>query len=307
MKTGKEVSIEATETGLTIEVASVSPEAEYERRKNELIERLQAGAFTLSFSSLTHFAVSPRAFIKYKLQEKKTTDAMQMGNVVHCLILEPDEFSSRYAVGPEADLTTNKGKAIFSEFLNPFMPDGWEWTRKADLLKQALQYSGIEVITRAVYEEARMRANSVMNNRAARNILNQIGETELAVEYEINGFRFKGKIDGEGASARIDLKNYPDATIRNVERDLIFGEYKMQGYCYQEARGAKPYYVLAVDGDGEVSVHGLSPHIIAKGGDHLMFLTDHFRRAIEESRVFPEVWDESQDFWLYNSNGVNYL
>lgn len=279
----------------------------HQARKMELIAKLQRGDFNLSFSSLSQFAISPRAFINYKLGERTTTDAMAMGSIVHCLVLEPDEFSSRYAVGPEANLATKVGKEAFSAFLDQYLPVGWEWTNKADLIRQVMATCNIEVVTNSVYEEAKMRAKAIMDNQAARWVLNQIGETEIKVEYTINGFKFKGAIDGEGPSARIDLKNYPSAVIRPVERDLIWGDYKMQAYCYGEARGAKPYYIIAVDGDGEVSVHGLSPKLIADGGERLDFLTRHFQRAIDESCIFPDVWDMSQDFWLYHSNGINYL
>ena len=45
----------------------IEPKAE---EKAALIAELQSGNYKLSFSSLSAFAVSPRAFIAYKLQEE---------------------------------------------------------------------------------------------------------------------------------------------------------------------------------------------------------------------------------------------
>jgi hypothetical protein len=45
--------------------------------KDELIDKLQSGKFSLSYSSLAAFSVSPRAFVAYKIKERdRTTKAM---------------------------------------------------------------------------------------------------------------------------------------------------------------------------------------------------------------------------------------
>lgn len=45
------------------------------------------------------------------------TDALRVGNAIHCAILQPDLFESEYAAKPECDRRTREGKALYAEFL----------------------------------------------------------------------------------------------------------------------------------------------------------------------------------------------
>ncbi|MBT7493497.1 MAG: hypothetical protein HN704_18010, partial [Bacteroidetes bacterium] len=69
---------------------------ERKAKEREVIDKIVKRQFHLSASSLKSFKQSPKAFIDYKLKEWKQTDAMLSGSMVHCLILEPEEFEKRY-------------------------------------------------------------------------------------------------------------------------------------------------------------------------------------------------------------------
>jgi hypothetical protein len=57
-----------------------------------IISGLMSGESHLSYSSLKAFKKSPIDFINYKMGKKETTDAMLFGSMLHCLVLEPQDF-----------------------------------------------------------------------------------------------------------------------------------------------------------------------------------------------------------------------
>ncbi len=72
----------------------------------------------LSFSSIKQFIRSPQHYIQYLTQERKQTDAMLLGSVVHNLILQPEKFNDNFAVEPEFNKRTNQGKEDYQKFLD---------------------------------------------------------------------------------------------------------------------------------------------------------------------------------------------
>lgn len=74
----------------------------------------------ISNSSLSTFSYDPsyyhKVYVTKELVDKKESSALTMGSVIHCLLLEPDEFEKRYVVstlGPEA-----KPSGMMLEFVN---------------------------------------------------------------------------------------------------------------------------------------------------------------------------------------------
>lgn len=51
-----------------------------------------------------------------RLNPMEKTPALVMGSLFHTLVLEEDQFSSRYAVLPDIDRRTKEGKILFAEF-----------------------------------------------------------------------------------------------------------------------------------------------------------------------------------------------
>jgi hypothetical protein len=284
-----------------------------QEEKQALIAQLQSGEYTLSFSSLSAFAISPRAFIAYKLQERKSTPAMQMGEAVHCLVLEPEKFDERYFVAPEVNGATKEGKAtwakIYEDFCGP-LPDGA--TPKIEEIKAAiLAATGTIVIAGKDASEARARARAVVNNRAARYVLDQITHTERRVEFDFQGVKFKGMIDAHGKGIIADLKNMPDATYDRATMAIWGRRLHWQAFGYDAAlNGGNACHIIAVDGIGEVSVHRFAQHHLDRAEKQMKEYVYQFKRAVVESIFEPSIWDASQEFWLttdMNEHGINHL
>src|SRR5687767_9617340 len=83
--------------------------------RQEHIDRIVNGLMShenhLSYSSISAFKHSPRKFIDYKMGIKEETDAMLYGSMLHCLVLEPDDFFNRYHTIEDGDICNQIGGA----------------------------------------------------------------------------------------------------------------------------------------------------------------------------------------------------
>jgi len=76
----------------------------------------------LSSSFLRNMSRSP-AHAKYLADMDRDTAALQIGRALHCAVLEPAEYGTRYRVGPQCDRRTKQGKADWAAFESSCSPD----------------------------------------------------------------------------------------------------------------------------------------------------------------------------------------
>lgn len=69
----------------------------------------------ISNTLLTAFSQAPAVYDFIRSHPPEPTDAMIEGSLLHCLVLEPAEFSKRYAVAPET--VTHKGSKEWKDFV----------------------------------------------------------------------------------------------------------------------------------------------------------------------------------------------
>ena len=99
----------------------------------------------VSKSQLDDIAISPAVYQWKKsapVDEEKLT-ALDMGTALHCLLLEPDEFESRFIIAPEFNRRTNAGKEAEKEFLDDCKATGktvmtFEEGRKLRLMRESV-------------------------------------------------------------------------------------------------------------------------------------------------------------------------
>ena len=293
----------------------IEPKAE---EKAAVIADISNGKFGLSYSALTAFAISPYAFIAYKVQERKQTPAMLMGEVVHCRLLEPDEFDKRYRIAPNVSASTTEGKqawaGIFEEMVgeelarnkvgNPVLP------KLADLIEEIKLKTGITVIPGKVAEEGDFRARRLLKNRASRWVIDQITETEMPIEFELGGVKIRGRVDGKGSDLIMDIKNVVNAELHAASYAIRARKLHWQAWAYSRATGIRKYYIVCVDGRGEVSVHLVSDKMLDQAEIEVTEYVDRFKDLAIEGMFDPSVWEQSQDFWLKSSenpNGINFM
>lgn len=247
-----------------------------------VIDSLMDHTGHLSFSSLKAFAESPATFAEYKLAKKEPTEAMQFGSMLHCLVLEPQDFDNRYLCLDDADIIAQIGGA------KPRATKLYkEW--KAITVAEA---GDREIVDTNSYISAKIIASNVLHNRASRKILDMCWEHEKPIEWEFKNFIFRGFIDGKGEKAICDLKTCSDAKPKKFQRDLIDNKYYLQAAMYLYAIGENiPYYIIAVDKDSGVSVHKLEDRLIEHGMEEYNTLLDSFNECI-----LKDAFDQSYDF-----------
>lgn len=258
---------------------------------DELVSRLLNGEEPLSYSSLSNFAESPKHFIEYKLEKKKTTDAMTFGQVVHCLVLEEGDFEKRYFIIDDTEQCNKIGGA---------KPRATK-LYKAWLKDLISQNNGKELISPQCYLDAKAMQLSIKTNFPANNLLKQKGENEIKANWEYLNFKFRGFIDKYKAGKFIlDLKTCADASPRKFQRDIISMDYHLQSAMYLTAVNEDvPYYLIAADKSGGVSVHLLDERLINLGRERYAFLMENLNRCI-----LLDAFNRSFDFYSERGDGI---
>ena len=183
----------------------------------------------ISNSALSTFSYDPsyyhKVYVTKELQDKKESDALTFGSLVHCLILEPQEVQNRYVIStlkPE-EIPTSMMLDYFTALLKQEIHDdlakltayqasGYklsidkvlENAKKYDkYYQEKLACKDKTVITQAVYDTARAAADVAMDNPQWQAILGkgkkwtEYKELEITWTEEVNGMEldFKAKLD----------------------------------------------------------------------------------------------------------------
>ncbi len=257
---------------------------------DNIVHRLMSHEDHLSYSSISAFKNSPRKFIDYKTGVKDETDAMLYGSMLHCLVLEPDDFFNRYHIIEDLDICNQIGGA------KPRATKVYkEW------YQTALQEAGEKKIVETNdYHAARIAAANVTNNRASAKILSMADQREKPLDWEFKNFKFKGFIDGDGEKIIFDLKSCPDASPQKFQREIMQRGYYMQAAMYLCGLGqVKDSYIIAVDKLNGVSVHKLENKLIEHGATEYNEILDKFNHCI-----LTDAFDQSHDFWSDRWDGT---
>lgn len=259
-------------------------------RAETIVSALMRHESHLSYSSLSAFKKAPSVFIDYKMGVKEETDAMVFGSMVHCLVLEPQDFENRYHCIDDADIINQIGGA------KPRATKAYkEWYAVAK--SEAGEKILIETDD---YLNAKIIASNVRHNRASRKILDLCWEHEKPISWEFKNFMFKGFIDGIGDKAICDLKTCADASPKKFHREIIDRSYYLQAAMYLYAEGKMlDYYIIAVDRVGGVSVHLLEKSLIEHGMIEYNKLLDSFNECI-----IKDAFNQSYDFWSERWDGI---
>lgn len=274
----------------TEEIEEVLILEDRETKVQKLISDLMDGTKTLSFSSLKAFRNSPSDFIDYCFREKKQTDAMLLGILVHCLVLEPEKFAERYTVMDDTEIM-----AQLADSGNPRNTKIYkEW--KAKFLASCVG----ETITLKMKQQAEIIAGNIIHNRAAAKVLKLCPNREQKIEWQYKNFGFTGYYDAGGEKARVDIKKVPDASPQAAQRTIIKMWYHGQAGMYLTAEGVMlPFYIICADAKGGVSVHKIHKSLIEHALEEYSTLVDKFNECL-----FKESFNQSYDFWAESYDGI---
>ncbi|MES0445018.1 MAG: PD-(D/E)XK nuclease-like domain-containing protein [Desulfobacterales bacterium] len=158
----------------------------------------------------------------------RPTPAMLLGTLVHCAVLEPEEFDDRYVVAPVINKRTNAGKAEWKEFV------------EANAAKA--------VLTMEEKDTAFYIARCVMAHSVARDLLTG-GEAERVYSWENEkfGVACKGKADYVNGNIVVDLKTAQDASPGGFSRSCANFGYHMQDAHYTEGSQCDQFIFVVVE------------------------------------------------------------
>jgi exodeoxyribonuclease VIII len=170
-----------------------------------------------------------------------------MGHAVHCLALEPNEFSNRFAIAPKCDRRTNAGKAQWAQFL--------------------VDCEGKELLEDQEYEDALDCVRALNNHPQFATIMAQPRRVEVPFEFELFGHRFKAKPDAiiDSMKLILDIKTTDDASPHRWQWSAVDYGYHRQQIIYQEAlrqaTGKKYRFYFAVVEKPRPSTRGIPPTV----------------------------------------------
>lgn len=261
-------------------------------RVQTIIDRLMAQEDHLSYSSLSAFKNSPKTFIDYKMGIKEETESMLYGSMLHCLVLEPEDFPNRYHVLDDRDICNQIGGAK-PRATNKYK----EWKETA-----FAEAEGKTLVETDDYLTAKFTADNIHHNRASSRLMRECPMHEIPLDWEYKNFKFKGFKDAEGEKKMFDLKTMPDARPAKVHRQIIDMGYYLQAAMYLYGGGTvKDYYIIAVDKKNGVSVHKIHHKLIEQGMIEYENLLNKFNQCI-----LSDSFDQSHDFYseLYDGTFI---
>lgn len=170
----------------------------------------------ISRSELWRMHESPEKFKYYKDHPPEPTPSLLFGQVVHKLLLQPEDFETDFAVMPEIDRRTKDGKEAYSAFL--------------------AACEGRSVVPYDMYQTAQEMAEKAMSEPMVRKLL--AGQKEVP-------FFWTDEDTGEECKCRVDCLTYEDndpiptiidyKTAANAKTDIFNNSIYKYGYHFQSA------------------------------------------------------------------------
>ncbi|HHX3461816.1 TPA: PD-(D/E)XK nuclease-like domain-containing protein [Legionella pneumophila] len=193
----------------------------------------------ISRSALMEIKRSPYHYwYKYlnpNAEPEKPTPAMKLGEYVHALVLEPNEFSKRYVVEPQIEPLPKVGllKDLGREEYDRQKLARESMSCANELIMDAFykESEGKEVIKPDVYLEAKSIADAVLCNDIAQSLFDGVKvEQSIYFTHKETGLQCKVRPDAWLGSLVTDLKTCADASYSSFQSAAF-----KEGYFIQAA------------------------------------------------------------------------
>lgn len=178
-------------------------------------------------------------YINPDFEKPEPTPAMQLGSLVHTMVLEPELFDSEYIIKPE---TTPIPKALKLKDVGREAYDANKTEREAisaanDLELERFQKAAENktIVSRETYEQANAMKEAVLNDETARNLINDAQiERSIYFTHEPTGLQSKVRPDAWLGTVVTDLKTVRDASFRAFQNEAYkLGYFVQAGMIYK--------------------------------------------------------------------------
>lgn len=198
----------------------------------------------ISRSGVMRFKQSPWHYWHRYLNPEKTeafcSPAMKLGELVHALVLEPEQFKERYAVKPElldvpkVGLLKDLGREeydIQKDIQQSVKDENFRIMETFDLNTE-----GKELISFDMFHEARLYADAVLKDNIAQSLFTDVSvEKSIYFTHKPTGLQCKVRPDAWAGSIVTDLKTCKDASYRAFQSSAYSGGYFIQAAMIKEA------------------------------------------------------------------------
>jgi hypothetical protein len=226
----------------------------------------------LSYSSLKEFAKSPAHYIQYINAKKEPSKEMNLGSLLHCMLLYSQQFTELFAVAPDVDRRTKDGKAAWEQFV----------AEAGDKI----------VVTGEDVDTANEIASRVFSNAEAKRTIHGCTEFEKEWSTIINGLPFRGFIDGVSDDYILELKTTSDGNPKTFIRDFHNRMYYMQSALYHYVTKKKVLYlVVETKPPYNFFIAPITQDYLDYGWMDVQRLTDLFNMCMALN-----AWDSGYDF-----------
>jgi len=219
---------------------------------------------------------------------------MRIGTGVHALLLEPEQFASRFVIMPDyhldEDNVTGKGERSESKATSYYKSRCREFcTANRDKL----------ILSQDDFNKSLTCISALRRRPAIRKHL-EGANTEVTVLGEIEGVEFKGRIDILKPNAIVDLKTTNDVTPRLFGRTFANFHYAEKLAIYRElvrqnSVGIRDVFIIAQEPDGDFDncVIPIPEVVLDNGLERVQRLVRDYKQCLATD-VWPGV-DRGED------------
>lgn len=189
----------------------------------------------LNWSTLKLINTSPK-YLQWRVKHPRPETApLRIGRAIHCLILEPDEFESRW-ISTKTCAGTKKDKSACSSMGTLYFEGEWYCRVKGHAPKEAGNPpEGVEIILPDERELVKFCADAVWAHGHASKLLKD-SKTEHSIEWQDpeTGIACRGRMDSVRPNFLTDLKSTRRETVREFTMDAARGLYHGQLAWYHD-------------------------------------------------------------------------
>ena len=216
----------------------------------------------LSYSSIKEFAKSPRHYINYINAKREPSKEMNMGSLIHALLMYPSEINKQFAIAPDVDKRTKDGKAAWEQFL--------------------LSSDGKIAVTESELNEANSIVDMALSSKEVSTLISNCTAFEQEFRHEIQGLPYRGFVDGLANDFIIEVKTMSDASPQNIIREFYNRKYHIQAGLYSSVYNLPVKYIIVeTKAPYNFLVASASDDYIQKGIEELSWLTSRFKLCMD--------------------------